>query len=186
MANEFVSSIQTLNLSATSIKKMTGWPDMMTNDYLTNLSNFLEIANKSDVVLAQVDANTAGIQNNADDIQNNKDDINVNADDIIIVADDLLDHENLNSAHGVTGSNVGTGDFANPSIGGVVLLASLISDLTAIATADLLAAPAAYNQAYTQLSTALTNENKAKINEIVSKVNAIISGQITAQQMAAI
>ena len=207
MADKFTNSIASLNLSASNITSLTGWPDIMTDDYLTNLQNFIEIARNSDDLLEQVEQNEANIivnaaniatnadnittnadniATNADDISTNADDISTNADNIIIVADDLSDHELLNSAHGVTGDNVGTEDFAQPVVGGVVLLAALIADLTAIATADIAAAPVAYDQVYTQSVTDLTNENKAKINEIVLKVNAIISGQISANQMAAI
>ena len=193
MADKFTNSIASLNLSASNITSLTGWPDIMTDDYLTNLQNFIEIARNSDDLLEQVEqneaniiVNAANIATNADNITTNADDISTNADNIIIVADDLSDHELLNSAHGVTGDNVGTEDFAQPVVGGVVLLAALIADLTAIATADIAAAPVAYDQVYTQSVTDLTNENKAKINEIVLKVNAIISGQISANQMAAI
>jgi hypothetical protein len=207
MADKFTNSIASLNLSASNITSLTGWPDIMTDDYLTNLQNFIEIARNSDDLLEQVEQNEANIivnaaniatnadnittnadniATNADNITTNADDISTNADNIIIVADDLSDHELLNSAHGVTGDNVGTEDFAQPVVGGVVLLAALIADLTAIATADIAAAPVAYDQVYTQSVTDLTNENKAKINEIVLKVNAIISGQISANQMAAI
>lgn len=82
------------------------------------------------------------------------------------------------------GQLVGNMDYATVSVGGVVDLAALVSDLTQIATADIGAAPAAYDQTYTQSVTDLTNENKAKVNEIVLKVNEIIAGQITAKQMS--
>jgi len=176
MATQFVSSIQTLNLSASSIKSMTGWPDMMTNDYLTNLRNFLEVAQQADQVLDQVEINTAGIATNVANIQ-------INTDDIATLNQGLSDHEADTSAHGVSGDNVGTNDFASSTTGGVVLLASLVADLGEILTSDVGAAPSFYSQFYTQDVTDLTNENKAKINEIVLKVNEIIAGQITAGQM---
>ena len=179
MADKFTNSITSLNLSASNITSLTGWPDIMTDDYLTNLQNFVEMARNSDDLIDEVEQNAVNITTNTANIT-------TNADNIIIVADDLSDHELLNSAHGVTGGNVGTGDFAQPVVGGVVFLAGLISDLTQIATVDIVVAPVAYNQVYTQSVTDLTNENKAKINEIVLKVNAIISGQISANQMAAI
>lgn len=85
-----------------------------------------------------------------------------------------------------TGQLVGNMDYATTSIGGVVDLAALVADLTQIATADIAAAPVAYDQTYTQLVTDLTNENKGKINEIVLKVNEIIAGQILSKQMSSI
>ncbi len=207
MANQFTASITSLNLSASEISGMTGWPKMMTNDYLTNFANFTEIAMKSDELVELVETNEANIlintgnitintQNinlnrididlNRTDINTNTTNIGINATNIGINATNLTNHETLNSAHGVTGFNVGTEDFAQPAIGGVVFLAALIADLTQIVTADLLAAPVAYNQAYTQLASNLTNQNKAKINEIVVKINSIIAGQISANQMAVI
>lgn len=83
-----------------------------------------------------------------------------------------------------SGQLVGNMDYATASVGGVVNLAALISDLTQIVTPDIGAAPATYDQAYTQSVTDLTNENKDKINDIVTKVNDIIAGQITAKQMS--
>ena len=179
MADEFVTSIQTLNLSASNIRSATGWPEIMINDYLTNLRNFLDIAVKADTLSEEVGSNTIGVLAN-------RVDINTNTDNIAIVTQDLADHEADNSAHGVTGDNVGTEDFSQPATGGVVLLAALVADLTQIATADIAAAPALYDQTYTQSVTDLTNENKAKINEVVLKVNEIIAGQIASKQMAVI
>ena len=179
MTSEFTNDIQTLNLSAASISQMTNWPEMMTNDYLTNLRNFVEIARKADELVDRVTINEENIDINAVNIE-------FNAQDIEDLQQELGDHIASNSEHGVAGDNVGTQDFCTASIGGVVLLAGLIADLIPIATVDLLAAPVAYDQTYTQLVTDLTNENKAKINEIVIAVNKIISGQITAKQMAAI
>ena len=172
MAEEFTSSLQTLNLSASQITQMTNWPEMMTNDYLTNLRNFLDIAQKADVLVDRVTINEENIELNTQDIED--------------LQQELSDHINSDSQHGVTGDNVGNEDFAAQAIGGVVLLAGLLSDLTEIVTADIAAAPGAYDQVYTDLVTSLTNENKDKINEIVLKINNLISGQITAKQMAAI
>jgi len=92
-------------------------------------------------------------------------------------------HIDNDSAHGVTGDVVGDEDYCTEVLGGVVDLAALIADLTPIATADIAAAPVAYDESYTNLVTDLTNENKAKINEIVTKVNSILAGQILAKQM---
>lgn len=177
MATPFVSSIQTLNLSASSIQQMTGWPEMMTNDYLTIIRNFVRIAGEADQVFVRVGQNEDNIQTNADNIQ-------TNADNVAVVVQDLADHEADNSAHGVSGNNVGTNDFASSTTGGVVLLASLVADLSEILTSDVGAAPSFYSQLYTQEVTDLTNENKAKINDIVLKVNEIIAGQISSKQMA--
>jgi len=87
-------------------------------------------------------------------------------------AANLDTHEALTAAHGVTGDNVGTEDYAQTAIGGAVLLADLVADVSAtttvIATADVGAAPATYDQAYADQQTALTNECKAKINSLIN------------------
>ena len=44
-----------------------------------------------------------------------------------------------------------------------------------ITTADIGAAPTAYDQAYTQSVTDLTNENKAAINQLASDLNDAIA-----------
>lgn len=92
-------------------------------------------------------------------------------------------HIDDESAHGVTGDNVGNEDYCTEVLGGVVDLAALIADLTPIVTVDIGAAPVAYDETYTNSVTDLTNENKAKINEIVTKVNDLLAGQILAKQM---
>lgn len=112
--------------------------------------------------------------------------VTTNETDIQNNTDNLDTHELDTGAHGVTGSVVGTGDYCTLVLGGVVDLAALVADLTQITTTDILAAPATYDQAYTQTVSDLTNENKAKINEIVDKVNEIIAGQIAAKQMSGV
>ena len=47
-------------------------------------------------------------------------------------AENLKTHEELNSAHGVTGNNVGTEDFAQELVGGVVLMAEKLAELEAL------------------------------------------------------
>lgn len=108
---------------------------------------------------------------------------------------DLDTHKSNQSAHGVTGDNVGSEDYAQALIGGVVLLASLVNDASqtssAIATADIGAAPATYNQAYAQQQTDLINECKSKINalvtdagDVITQLNDLIAKMKTAKQMS--
>ncbi len=96
------------------------------------------------------------------------------------VDSNLDTHEALTTAHGVTGNNVGTENYAQTAIGGVVLLADLVANVSAtttvIATADVGAAPAAYDQAYADQQTDLINECKAKINSLINNdVNDLIT-----------
>jgi len=113
-------------------------------------------------------------------------------------ATNLDTHEALTTAHGVTGDNIGTEDYAQTLIGGAVLLAALVSDVaattTVIATADVGAAPATYSQAYADEQTALINECKSKINslvnndvlDLITQFNDLLSKMKTAKQMSAV
>lgn len=157
MAENVESAIQTLNLSAQSIKAMTGWPDPMTNDYLTNLRNFIEIAQQADVLIGRVTVNETNIELNR-----------------VAIEEHIAD----NSAHGVTGENVGDEDFCTGLVGGVVLLMELVNNAAnstaEVALSDLGAAPGAYNQAYTQSQSTLINDIKAKHNTMLNDLNAAI------------
>ena len=183
MANDTLLSIRSLNLNAADVRGLTGWGETMTNDYLTTLENFRRVATEIDAVIEQVTINAENIEINRVSISDLTDVVNA--------------HISSNSQHGVTGSNVGDEDFCTDTIGGVVNLMALVSDavvsVTDITTVDLSAAPAAYDQAYTQLQSDLINEEKAKINEIVTdltnikdRLNELIANSITAKQMAAI
>ena len=190
-------NLDSLILSANEVRELTDWGDAMVEDYLNILRNIISNAINSDQIAVEVNQNTADIEAldvrvtvNEVDIANLT--IRVEDNELAITALDLRvtqnetdinDHVTSDSQHGVTGVNVGTEDFCTNSVGGVVLLADVIADLTQIATSDVLVAPATYDQTYTQTVSSLTNDNKAKINEIVLKINAIIAGQQTAKQM---
>lgn len=156
MANETRVSLETLNLSAKQIKIGTNWPDFMVNDYLTTFRNSVIIANTTDSNITLIEKNTLDIQTNANN---------------------LTAHEDLTSAHGVTGNNVGTEDFATSLIGGVSLLMDLVNDAVnstqTIVLADIAEAPAAYNQAYTQTLADMSNDTKAKHNQLVIDLNSV-------------
>jgi len=111
-------------------------------------------------------------------------------------AANLDTHESLTTAHGVTGNNIGTEDYAQTLIGGAVLLAALVNDVvattTVIATADVGSAPATYDQTYADQQTALINECKSKINslinndvlDLITQFNDLLSKMKTAKQMS--
>lgn len=207
-----------LNLSASQLRELVGgdWPDALILDYLAQLENVEIIAgdntdlsdrvekNELDIVdLKQVDE---GLQNqinsNDTDIldlqQENANQhvaIDGNTTNISNNTTAISDHINSDSAHGVTGNNVGSGDFATSLVGGVVLLASLVSDAAdssaVVSIADVADAPATYDQAHIQSIVDLANDTKSKHNQLVldlnnsiSVINAIIQSMITAKQMA--
>jgi len=103
-------------------------------------------------------------------------------------ADDLDTHEALTTAHGVTGDNIGTEDYAQTLIGGAVLLAALVND--AADSAVSVDSPDA-----TDLPSVITlaNETKADVNQLVTDLNAaiaqlndLIAKMKTAKQMSTV
>lgn len=83
--------LETLNLSYDSIKSMTGWEHEMIEDWLTNLRNFIRIANETDGLIDEVELNREGIEANAVDIETNKDSIEINATAIKLNADNIVE-----------------------------------------------------------------------------------------------
>lgn len=82
-------------------------------------------------------------------------------------------------------SKVAPDDYATPVKGGTVLLAQGIADLNPIADADLQPAGSTYDQDAAQAVVDLVNKEKAKLNEIVTSYNLLISHLVTAKQMDA-
>lgn len=123
--------------------------------------------------------NSAAIVQNALAIAQNADDIAVNAAAIVVLANSLDSHINAFEAHGSNGDIVGFNDLADETTVGLVKRMAYIADAVEttvdITTADIGAAPAVYDQAYTQSVTDLTNENKAAINQLASDLNDAIA-----------
>lgn len=198
------------------------WDDLLVEDYLQKQDSIDTLESEDSTLAEQVQkntdaiadlepavlSNTLGVANNADNIATNTDDIadnsaaiatntsniSSNASSIGTLQTDLSDHVNSNSQHGVTGDNVGTEDFAQDSVGGVVLLAALVADAagtaSSIALPDLGSAPATYDQTYTQETANLVNECKAQINNLVAdsqnainQLNALLQSMKDANQM---
>ena len=97
-------------------------------------------------------------------------------------AQNLTDHENETSAHGVTGNNVGTEDYAQELIGGVVLLAANLAELTH-SFSSLTSAPVDYDQTYMQSVVDAVNSLGTQQGDIITLLNEVISGQKDAKQM---
>lgn len=107
---------------------------------------------------------------------------------------ELYNHSQLSVAHGSNGDIVGFNDTATESLYGLLKRCSLIADAsmatTAITTADIATAPLVYDQTYTNTMVSLINENKSKVNSIVTdlgnvvtKINDILAKMKTANQM---
>tara|TARA_R110002012_G_scaffold221454_1_gene392982 strand:+ start:390 stop:1037 length:648 start_codon:yes stop_codon:yes gene_type:complete len=140
-----------------------------------NRKNILDISNTVSILSQRVTKNTKAISDNATAIGENKQAIETNA-------LNLKTHEELNSAHGVTGNNVGTEDFAQSLVGGVVLLAANIAEIQALqlTIAD---APGEYSQEYTQAMANGVNSLVAKQGDIITLINGVLRGQKDAKQM---
>lgn len=170
--------LMTLNLSARQLKDMSRnsgaeWSDEIVNEWLNNLHNSITVANSSD---------------------ENIDSIEQNAIDITINAANFEAHDQSTTEHGVLGNNVGDENFASELIGGVVLLMELVDDAIQsneiISLVDIAAAPALYNQAYTQTLADMANETKLRHNNLVAdfnnaviQINDLIAKSKTARQM---
>ena len=97
-------------------------------------------------------------------------------------AQNLSTHTSSSTQHGATGDIVGNEDFAQAAIGGVVLLASKVDELTQN-TVNVANAPAAYDQAHTQSLVEAINSLASKQNDIIGKINEFIQSQQNAKQM---
>lgn len=137
--------------------------------------NALAIAQNSE----DIAANTESIIQNALAIAQNTSAISANASAIILLANSLDTHINASEAHNSNGDIVGFDDLADESVVGLVKrmasIADAIDSTVNIVTPNIGAAPAAYDQAYTQSATDLTNENKAAINQLASDLNDAIA-----------
>jgi hypothetical protein len=137
--------------------------------------NALAIAQNAE----DIATNSEAIVQNALAIAENATNIEANAQAIVLLANSLDAHINASQAHNSNGDIVGFNDTATESTVGLVFRMASIADAvdTAvdIATPDIGSAPAAYDQAYTQSVTDLTNENKAAINQLASDLNDAIA-----------
>ncbi len=128
--------------------------------------------------VAAIAANLVRIQQNETDIATNAASILANVVAIAAVSGTLTAHTSANTAHGSNGDIVGKSDTATESFAGLVQRMANITDATATAAsvvvADVVAAPATYNQAYTQTIADLANANKSAINTIATDLNAAI------------
>ncbi len=152
-------------------------------------ANIIAIAANKD----SIEENALAIAQNAEDIATNSEaivqnalaiaqntvNITANAQAIVLLANSLDNHVNASQAHGSNGDVVGFNDLADEAIVGLVKrmasIANAVDSTVNITTADIGAAPATYDQAYTQLVTDLTNENKAAINQLASDLNDAIA-----------
>ena len=192
---------QSLDLSYSAIEKEhPDWSKTAVDDYFYKQSNINSLAVSSEGVEVQVILNTAQIAVNVTDIATNATDISTNATNIATNvtnigtnttniginatgistnASNLTTHENDTSAHGATGNNVGTLDYASAGTGGVVLRAvkvtNAVDSTVSVDSPDATVAPLVYDQAQIQTIVTLANETKGDVNQLVTDVNAAIA-----------
>lgn len=137
---------------------------------INTLSENVGILNqKTSANSQQISANAKGVSDNKQGVAANKQEIDT--------------HTQSNSAHGVTGNNVGTGDYAHELVGGVVLLASALSEITS-SFAPVEDAPDSYDKAHIQSLVDAVNSLGSKQGDIITLLNQVISTQVTAKQRA--
>ncbi len=145
-------------------------------------ANIIAIAENKEAIQVNaqnIEINAEAIAKNILDIAENADNIEINRQSIEQLELALNNHINASQAHGSNGDIVGFNDLADEATVGLVKRMASIADAVEttvdITTADIGAAPAAYDQAYTQSVTDLTNENKAAINQLASDLNDAIA-----------
>ncbi|AUR86914.1 hypothetical protein NVP1091O_11 [Vibrio phage 1.091.O._10N.286.52.B12] len=146
-----------------------------------NRSNISEVDGKVSRLTSVVSKNTSNISTNTKGIADNATGIAYNKQTGIDNADNLLAHEQSNSAHGVAGNNVGTEDYAQELIGGVVLTASALGEL-ATSFNPVAVAPATYDQAHIQSMVDAINSLGSKQGDIITLLNQVITTQVAAKQ----
>lgn len=145
----------------------------------TNANGLLSLNSTLQDTISNVNTNTANITTNSENIAASAEQIAINAETIEANKVEFDEHAAAEEAHGSNGVIVGFGDLADETTVGLVkrmaAIANASNSLVNIGTADIAAAPAAYNQAYIQTIATLTNENKAAINQLATDLNAAIS-----------
>lgn len=101
-----------------------------------------------------------------------------NAFDIDENAAAISDHAGLTEAHGSNGAVVGKSDVATELLVGLVkqmaVVANAVQSIVEVTSTDIAAAPAAYDQTYTDTIVTLSNELKSDVNQLVTNLNSAI------------
>jgi len=216
MAETVISTIlrQTLDFSYAEIEQEhPNWSKKAVDDYFYKQSNINTLAVSGTNIEEQVTLNTAQIELNVTNIALNAQNLTNHINDtagahnasaifydnsgtsisfdnvqgaLSELDSDLDGHILSDSEHGVTGDNVGTGDFATALVGGVVNLSALIDD--AVESTVSVDSPDA-----SDLPTVITlaNELKGDVNQLVTDLNnsivqfnALLDAMKTAKQMS--
>ena len=165
--NEQAIAVNATNIATNATNIATNTANINTNtaNIATNATN--------------IATNTTNIATNATNIATNATNIATNATNITTNTTNLTNHETDNSAHGVSGDNVGTLDYCSLSVGGVALLCesrgNSSSTAEQVTQANATVAPAAYNQAQIQTIVSLANDTKEKYNQLETDFQALLT-----------
>jgi hypothetical protein len=171
------------------------WPDKLRKDYIAskfNSAQLLQFINENTADIADIQLQLTVINGQITVINGQ---IVTLQSDLEIVADDLADHTADSTTHGASGDIVGNLNYAAPTVGGVVWLASAVANATAssvtVAAPSATAAPALYDQTQAQTVVTLANELKtdvtqlvADLNAAITQLNAMLASERTAKQRA--
>lgn len=148
---------------------------------------------KAETDQALIDVNST-LEQTIEAVNQNTIAIDTNETNIVSNTTAIEDHVALTEAHGSNGDVVGKDDLATETLVGLVKQMALVSDAVAstvsVDSADIAAAPATYDQTYTDTVKTLSNEMKADINQLVTdvnnaitQINAILANSKTSGQM---
>ena len=158
--NEQAIAVNATNIATNAVNIATNATDIATNT-------------------ANIATNATNIATNAANISTNATNIATNATNITTNTTNLTNHEADNSAHGVSGDNVGTLDYCSLSVGGVALLCesrgNSSSTAEQITQANATVAPAAYNQVQIQTIVSLANDTKEKYNQLETDFQTLLT-----------
>lgn len=177
--NEINILVEESNTLAEQVAENTATNEAQQLEIDSNTAGVANNAATNATQQTEIDANTSTNATQQTEIDANTTGVATNASNITTVTDNFNTHDASDSEHGVTGDNVGTGDFAQTAVGGVVLLADLVADAVAstvsVDSPDATAAPATYDQTQAQTVVTLANEMKGDINQLVSDLNDAIT-----------
>lgn len=145
-------------------------PDQFIKDYIAGKTN-------STALLQAIEKNTVDIEQLFSDLDALTVRVTTAEGEIDTLQTDLTAHVNAQVAHGSNGDVVGNLDYAAPTVGGVVWLASAVGDATPSAITPPVApgtAGAAYAQAYAQSQTDAINALITNVIGLQTALNSAI------------
>ena len=155
-------------LSFSEVKRLTNFQDpVIINDYLGIGSLGRELVSASN-------SNEEGLKGTVDSLES---------------------HVDSESAHGAVGNLIGAENYCTEQVGGVVIrmpsLTPLVASTAVVQSAEIINAPATYDQMYVDAQSNLINDLRSSHNQLqidlnraITKLNELIAASKTARQMS--